>query len=466
MRFALSRAVVRCQVRRLRTTAGSAPLPTAVVIVLVTVAPLALARVGRALGEELAAGVPFREISIALVAGPCLAAGAAGAVIAASFPMRAALGPQVAAGPFGTRSALAASLPLPATVAALVFLPSLLSLSLSIAASFPGGQLAGLALAAAIVSALPSGAVAFEGVQIALRGPHLRLLLVGACGVAWLLVGAVATVTPLGPLAPAALAITGTESAWPALVVSAVTTIAFGTAWIGLAAERRDQRGRPCGRRHLGVVWRRPIPAAVAGLVWRRADVRRGALAAALLGVAGAVATAGSRAAPPGPFLLATTTCLLGSLVAALAGWGMLVPGVWLWRSAPQDPLVVARITWLVGLVGVAAPVALVGTFVAAWSDIDAQAAGVVTVLTVAAAATATFAGTLVPWHGDGLADQVSSLSAFAAVAVATSLGVGVAAPRLAAAGVPDPATAMLLCALASGLAVLALARRLERDRR
>ncbi len=466
MRFALSRAVARCQTRRLSAIASTAPLPAAVVFGLVVCAPFVLARVGRALGAELASSVISPELASALVLGPCLAAAAAGAVVAASLPPRAALGQQIAAGPVDARAALAASLLLPATLAALVVLPPLLALSLTLASSLPGGRASGLALVAAILSAAPVGAVAVEGVQIAWRGPRVRLVPFGAGLAAWLVIGSVAGVIALGPLAPAALALRSAGSVWVALVVSGLATIVLAGAWIVLAAQRREPRSRATPRRHVGAFWRRPIRAAVVALVWRRKDVRRGAVASACFGAAGAAAAVASSAAPPGPLLLATTTTLLGALVAALVGWGGLACGLWLWRGAPRGRRTIATTTWLAGLVAVATPVALVGAAAAAWSGVDRQTVGVVSVLTVTGAAVATFAGSLVPWRGDGLGDQVSSLSAFAALAIGTSLGVGVVAPRLAGAGVPDPVTAAVLCLLVSGLAVVTLVRRLEGEGR
>ncbi len=210
MRFALSRAAARCQARRLRGTAVNAPLPTAVVLGLVAIAPFVLARVGQALGEELATTVISREIANALVLGPCLAAAAVGAVIAVSSPTRWAPGQQLAAGPFDPRSAVIASLLVPAALAMVVVLPSLLSFSVAIAASFPGGSISGLALVAAILSAVPAGAVAVEGARIVVLGPRRRLLAVGVGVRAWLLMGAMGGAIPLGPLAPAAHAMRGT----------------------------------------------------------------------------------------------------------------------------------------------------------------------------------------------------------------------------------------------------------------
>ncbi len=249
-------------------------------------------------------------------------------------------------------------------------------------------------------------------------------------------------------------------------MVSVTTTTVLVGAWIELAAQRREPRSRAARLRHLDVVWRRPLLAAAMALVWRRADVRRAAAASLFFGLTGAGAAFASGAAPPGPFLLSTSTTLLCSLVAALVGWGGLVPGLWLWRGAPGRRRTIAMTTWLAGLVGVAAPVAIVGAISDAWSGVDAQTVGVVAVLAVSGSAVATLAGSLVPWRRDGLGDQFGSLSAFAALAVGTSLAVGVVAPRLDSAGVPDPATAVVLCTLLSGLAVAGLVYCVEGEER
>ncbi len=463
MRFALSRAVARCQARRLRGAVANAPLPTILVLCAVAIAPFLLARVGRALGEELAASITSPEVARALVLGPCLAGAATGALIAVSVPIGSGLGQQLWAGPVDPRVALLSSLMLPTAFAALIVLPSLASFSVGAAAAFPGGWLSGVALVTATLCAVPGGAVVAEGVQRAIRGPLLRRVAVGLGLATWLLIGRVTGAGVLGPLAPTAGALRGTGSVWAALAASGITTIVLAGAWIQLAGERREPRPRSARVRHAELLWRMPVSAGATALVWRRVDVRRSAGAAACLGMTAVVAAVAADSPAPGPFLLATTTTLLGSLVAALVGWGGLAPGLWLWRSAARGRRAIAATTWFAGLAGVATPVALVAALAAVSSGFDVRSAGVVAVLVAIGAGAATIAGSLVPWKGESLGDQIGALSAFAVVAVGTSLAVGVVAPRLAARGTPDALIAVMLCGIASGLAVAFLAYRVER---
>ena len=102
-------------------------------------------------------------VSAAIVLGPTLAAAVAGAALAVSLPGVSALGRQIAAGPCSRRVAVMAGLVVPGAVGAVTVLPSLLAACVTIARELPGGPVAGVALAAAIVAAVPAGAVAAEG---------------------------------------------------------------------------------------------------------------------------------------------------------------------------------------------------------------------------------------------------------------------------------------------------------------
>ena len=462
MRFALCRAVARCQARRLVVVGATAPLPSVILVSLVALAPFALARAGETLGGQLSGTVASSEVATALVLGPCLAAAAVGAILAVSLPTRAGLGPQIGAGPCSDRSAVGAGVLLPAVLATLIVMPSLLAVSISLAGAFPGGRLAGLSLAVAILAAVPAGAVVAEGAQIAMRGHRIRLIAIGVGLVAWIGVGGVMGAAPLGLLASVSLAFRGMESAWIALAEAGVAAAGLGVAWFLLAASRPERRSRGARRRRSTSTWRFPVPAAVSSLVLRRSDVRHATGAAIAFGVVGAMVAVASGAQPPGPFLLATTTTLLGSLVAALAGWGVLRTGAWLWLGAPRGRTATATTVWHAGLVAAAAPVAFVAVVATVASGVDWSTVGVVVVLVVSGTAVATVGGSLVPWQGDGLGDQAGPVAAFASVAVASSLVVGFVAPRLGARGVPDPAIAVLLCVSLSCIAVGGVVRRLE----
>ena len=139
MRSPLCDAVARCHLRRLRRAVAVAPLPAAVGATLVVLAPLALARVGRAVGAELAGAAGSAGVAEALVLGPMLAAAAAGTALAVSYPGRSALGQQLAAGPGGETVAVLACLLVPALVGAVAVLPSLVALCVALAVELPGG---------------------------------------------------------------------------------------------------------------------------------------------------------------------------------------------------------------------------------------------------------------------------------------------------------------------------------------
>jgi len=466
MRSELCRAVARCQARRLRTTVAAAPLPAAIVVILVMLAPVALARVGSVVGSEIASAVASTDVATALVLGPVLAAAAAGAALAVSLPARAGLGQQIAAGPCSDLTAVTAGLLFPSFLATLTVLPSLVSFCVAFADELPGGRLAGVALSLAIVAAFPAGAVVAEGLRAAMRGQRLRPLGIGVGVGAWTATGAATGAGPLGVLAPVGGALAGSVSAWVALAAAGGAAAGLGIVWVVLASSRPEPRPLARRWRHLAFAWRCPVPAAVASVVLRRDDVRLANIAALGFGGIGALVAVAASAEVPGPFLLATTTTLLGSVVGALAVCGVLVAGCWMWWGAPRGRRSIAATAWHVGLVGAAVPVGVVATMTAVGSGASWRAAGVVAAVVVAGTAAATIAGSLVLWRGDGIGDQLSSFAVFAAVAIAASLLVGFMAPRLTALGVPDPAVLALLCGALVGAALVSLRRRLESGER
>lgn len=460
MRFVLCRAVARCQGRRLLGAVRSAPLPAAIVLVLVAAGPVVLARLGAKLGDELAPALASPGVATALVLGPCLSAAAAGAVIAPSLS-RAGLGEQIATSPVRNRAALVAPLVLPALLATAVVLPSLVALTTSLAHSLPGGRPAGLGLVVSMLAAVSFGAVASEGAQVAVRGRRRRLIAfaIGAC--AWVAIGGATGDVVLGPLSPAGLALEGTVSPWLALASASLVMLGLGAAWIVIASHRPEPRQRSVRRRAGGTVWRSPLAAGVSGVVTRRRDVRLASGAALGFGLTGVALAVVAGSPPPGPFLLATSTTLLGSLVAALALLGILAAGSWLWLTGPSGLTSLAVTAWLVSVGAAMVPVGAVGIVAAIVSGAGPASAGVIAVLVVLGAAVAVMAGSLVPWHGDGIGAQVGTVAAFVAISLATSLAIGLVAPRLTALGLPDFGVALVLCVALSVLATATLARRL-----
>jgi len=456
-------AVARCHVRRLRGLAAAAPLPAAAVATLVLSAPIALIRIGRVVGGELAGAIGIESVHEAVVLGPVLAAAMAGAALAVSLPGPAALGQQIDAGPCGRRAALMAGLVVPAAVGALAVLPSLFAACLALASGLPGGTIAGAALAVAAIAAVPAGAVAAEGWLAAIRGTRRRSLAILGGAVAWGAAGVALGAAALGPLAPVAPALAGSGSSWLALALALAVALTLGLAWVATAATRTEPRAtasRP--PRRLVPGGHLPVPAAVAALVTRRSDVRLAAVGAVGFGIAGiAIGSLGSSPAPGG-FLLATTTALLGATVCSLAVGGALADGGWLWRAGPADRGLTVACGVAVGIAGSALPVVVVGIGAAAFAGVDWPAVGVVAPLVIAGSATALVAGAVVPWRGKGVGDQMATFAAFAAIAIAGSLLVGLVAPRLVAFGLSDAIVAGLVCAAFVGAAGFALGRRLE----
>lgn len=462
MRSPLCDAVARCHARRLGKTVATAPLPAAIVAILVVLSPLALVRVGRAVGGALAGVVDTGGVADALVLGPVLAATVAGAALAVSLPGRSALGQQVAAGPCRGRAAIVAGLLVPALIGALTVLPSLVAACVALSRELPGGQTAGVALAVAAIAAVPAGAIVAEGALAAARGRRRRSLVIAGGTLAWAVTGAASGVAPLGPLAPVGAALRGSGSAWFALAAACGAAVALALAWVTLAATRPEKRSRPARpARRLVRRGRFPVPAAVAVLLMRRDDVRLATTGALGFGAAGIAIAAAAAAPAPTPFLLATTTALLGSILCSLAVCGLLLNGRWLWIGGPGDRRVIGLAACLVGLTGSAFPVAVVGTGAMAASGASWTAVGGVAAFVVVGSAAALLAGALVPWSDEGVGDQLTTFAAFAAIVIAASLMIGLVAPRLVSLGLPDVAVVVVVCGASMGAARHALGRRL-----
>ncbi len=442
--------------------ASEAPLPSAIAGLVVLLAPFALIRVGRALGAELAGITGADGVSAAIVVGPALAAAVAGAALAVSLPGHSALGRQVAAGPCSRRAAVVAGLIVPGAVGAVAVLPSLLAACVAVAHELAGGSMAGVALATAIVAAVPAGAVVAEGAVAVARRQRRRPLVIATGALAWAAIGARLGAGPLGPLAPVATGLRGSGSSLLALAVAGGVAVALAFSWIELAATRVEPRARR--RRRVGRVvpaGQMPVPTALAALLARRSDVRLAAAGAVGFGAVGIAIAIVEDAPSPSAFLLATTTALLGAILCPLALGGLLLDGSWLWSAGPHDRRLIVAAAGLAGLVGSALPVALVGCVAAVVSGVSWSALGIVSAFVVVGSAAALLAGCIVPWRGEGVGDQLATFAVFAGIAIATSLLVGLVAPRLVSLGLPDIAAVALVCCASTGVAFHALARRL-----
>jgi len=441
------------------------PVPAALAAAVVVTTPFACARLGASLGDELRGSLDARAVAVAIVAGPALAGAVVGMALAVSLPGRPALGAQIAAAPYRNWAAVVASCVVPVLGGLVLVVPPLLAFDVAFAEALNGEGSVGVALAFATLTAVPAGAIVAETALAASRGARRRAVLVGLAALAWVALGQLLGGAPLGPLAPAARALREEMPGSEASVIAAVSLVVLVCGWVRLAAVR------PVGRRV-----RRPrtvrlvrgaagsVPGALVALIVRKGEVRLASAGALAFGVGG-VALARLTAAPaPAGFMLGTTTALLGSVVASLVVSGVLRDGRWLWVGAPYSSRGIAFTAWLVALAVTLAPVVLVGLGAFVLETPSRSAVAAVAVVAVMAADAALVAGVLVPWSR-GAGDQLTTFSAFGAVAIATSLVVGLVAPRLVELGVPNAVLAVGFCAVAGTAAVYGLGRGLERAR-
>jgi hypothetical protein len=348
----------------------------------------------------------------------------------------------------------------PVVAGSVIVVPSLVAVCVGLAGALPGGVVPGLGLAAATLAAVPAGAVVAEAALGAGRGQHRRALAVVVGALGWLGVGLVLGAAPLGPLAIVPSALRGAGSPWLGLGVSSGVGIVLAASWVVLAATRAAPRScrQATGRSHPR---RLPLPIAAAVLLARRGDLRLAILGATVFGLAGAALAAASDAPPPAPFLLGTTTALLGSLLCPLVVGGALDDGRWLWRSAPARNGAIPRSFALASTAAAALPVAVVGGVALAASGGSAEILGSVGALVVVGSGVALLAGAMLPWRSTGAGDQMTTIAAFAAIAIAASLVVGLVAPRLVALGTPDSVIVLAICIVSVVTGIAALDRRL-----
>ncbi len=461
MHSALCKAIWRCHVRRSARVVATAPLLAVILVGAVVAAPPVLFIAGRVLGGELEGAIGAAGVADALVLGPMLAFAAAGSWFAGSLSGSAALGAQLAVAPLGRVGATVAVTLVPLGGVAVIVLPGVLATSIALGRTLPGGAVAGAALTVGVVAAAAAGATVAEAALAAGRGHRRRAGGILLAMSMWPAAGLVLGATPLGPLAPVGAALRGDGSPAVALAIAFAATLVLAGTWVALAAARpvpRRTRARAVHR--IVVAGRLPRTGALVAALTRRTDVRLALVAAAAFG---GVATAlGAIAAGPAPvpFLFGATTALFGAIFCPLVVCGMLLDGSWLWQLGPTAEWRIATEGAVVSIAGVALPVALVGAAGASSGGAMGSVGGLVA-LGVCAWAISVLAGAVVPWRGTGAGAQFTSFAALAGLAIATSLLVGVLAPRLVALGIPDEAVATLVCASLTGLALLSLRHRL-----
>lgn len=463
MHFALCRAAARCQVRRGADLATAAPLPAIALLGVAFVAPVMLARVGTRIGDALADAIGSAGIASALVLGPALGAALLGAVVAVSTVGRSGLGTQLEAGPYSNCLALLVGLIVPAAAFVAVVMPCLLSMSVFVGRQLPGGAPGGLALAAATVASAPFGALLAEGCIGLARRDRRPVLVVAGVLVGWLLAGMALGAAALGPLAPTGDALVGTGSPWRALGTALLLTVGLGSAWALLASRRAEpaQRNVRTTRAIVRGGSLLAVLTSVVALIVRRHDVRVAAVASVCFGLAGVGVTLAAAAPTPTPFLFATTTALLGSVLAPLVVAGVLAAGRWVWVGGQPRALPVATLGAVVGLVGAALPVAVVGALALLLSGSDLPAIGIISGYVGLGSAAALIAGALVPWSSSGVGEQMSTFAVLAGLAIGVSVVLGVVGPRLSAFA-PAAVVLSIVGALWLASAVVAVASRLE----
>ena len=253
MRSTLCEAVARCHLRRLRGVAAAAPLPAAIVALVVVAAPFVLFRLGGAVGAEVADSIGDAGVS-----------DGARARTAAGGRRRGRSARGRGAGAIGAREsgrrrpsrapaiAVVALALVPAAAGSIVVVPSLVAVCVGLARALPGGAAAGVALAAATLAAVPAGAVVAEGGLAAGRAaapPRARPSVSGCW--AGSRSGSLSELPRSGRSRSCRAALRGAGSPWLALGVSSGVGIGLAAAWVALAATRAEPRSR---RRAVGAL--------------------------------------------------------------------------------------------------------------------------------------------------------------------------------------------------------------------
>ena len=127
-----------------------------------------------------------------------------------------------------------------------------------------------------------------------------------------------------------------------------------------------------------------------------------------------------------------------------------------------RDRRVIGPAACLIGLIGSAIPVVIVGVGALITAGAARNTVGVVASIVIVGSAMALVAGALVPWSSDGVGEQLTTFAALAALAIAVSVTIGLVAPRLVARGLPDAVVVFLVCVASVGAALHAFGCRLR----
>ena len=127
-----------------------------------------------------------------------------------------------------------------------------------------------------------------------------------------------------------------------------------------------------------------------------------------------------------------------------------------------RDRRVIGPAACLIGLIGSAIPVVIVGVGALITAGAARNTVGVVASIVIVGSAMALVAGALVPWSSEGVGEQLTTFAVLAALAIAVSVTIGLVAPRLVARGLPDAVVVFLVCVASVGAALHAFGCRLR----
>lgn len=443
---AVARAGLVCARRRVLRSRTAAVSVVAVAVALPVVGTLAGRQAGDALGPALSS---HRAVALSLAFSIGATAVLLGVIVALLAPRRAFLGSQLEAAPLPPLAVFAVVTCLPVVVAGAVV--SAFGLFFLVPAL--GTQHAPAAVAAGWAG-FALGAAATEG-AVATREARFAVGALAGAAALWALGAAGAgTGAVLGPFGYLALELTGDPATVgtpvPALVATAVSGLCL---WALAAALRRD--GPPARRAVRALLPVPPRPALAVFVValkrhGRRPELRRQSTAIVGLAGGGGILLGAALSVDAEPLVLFSgSLAVLGAAAVPLAAAGLDAEAEWLWRAAPVRRQALAAAATLAALasgVGVAAAATVP---VVAWARPSAGALLQLLAVALFCFGAAALAGALVPWRADRPAEQLASLTAFAAVAG----GLWLVLSRIATAVPGTPMTAALL-AVETALAV------------
>ncbi|MGL6278201.1 MAG: hypothetical protein ACRC50_01420 [Gaiella sp.] len=391
---------------------------------------------GRRLADVLGPALGEPTVGRALVVGMAFLGLAVGVALGVVVPGPEGLGDQLAAAPATAVDRAAATVGPPALLLVGGTTGVTLPLAAPVVAASPGGGAAVCALPALLAASSLAGAQLASAARLSLSGPR-AIALVGAV----VLLG-LAAVAVAGHEAAAAIA---GGSAVPAIVLGGCALVATCAGWGLVACLPRRATTRRRASRSLGT---RPGSAALRAavlLLLRRGDLRAALVGAVLVGASGIGIALVAGAPPPSGLLLGVTGAALTAAPCALAVGGRIGDGRHVWRLAPARLRVGAA--WCAACLIGTAPAAAAVCLALAADGVRGEDLGVAAAIAITVCALGLGAGCVVPWRGDGIADQALPLAALGLGLGALSLAAAKLGPLAVTRGVPSAlAGALIVC--------------------